>query len=157
MSTATSAQRAELHAWRVPMAAVPAAAAEARGHVRAAICARRIPVDIDTAVLLTSELVTNAIAATPGGAITLSVRCNHNRLRVEVRDTARSMPVPADGPAGVETGRGLILVSTLAADWGFYRTPAGKAVYFTLAFDRQVRLWRSSTRVAGTGTLGGLT
>jgi hypothetical protein len=27
-----------------------------------------------------------------------------------------------------------MLVATLSADWGFYRTPAGKAVYFTLAF-----------------------
>jgi hypothetical protein len=28
-----------------------------------------------------------------------------------------------------------MLVATLAAEWGFYRTPAGKAVYFTLVFD----------------------
>jgi hypothetical protein len=27
-----------------------------------------------------------------------------------------------------------MLVTTLSAEWGFYRTPAGKAVYFTLAF-----------------------
>ena len=39
-----------------------------------------------------------------------------------------------DAPADAETGRGLMLVATLAAEWGFYRTPAGKAVYFTLAF-----------------------
>lgn len=29
---------------------------------------------------------------------------------------------------------GLALVTNLSAEWGFYRTPAGKAVYFTLAF-----------------------
>ena len=28
---------------------------------------------------------------------------------------------------------GLALVTNLSAEWGFYRTPAGKAVYFTLA------------------------
>ena len=39
-----------------------------------------------------------------------------------------------------------MLVSALSTEWGFYRTPSGKAVYFTLAFppgplsDRQVRL-----------------
>jgi hypothetical protein len=33
-----------------------------------------------------------------------------------------------------EAGRGLMLVTTLSEEWGFYRTPAGKAVYFTLAF-----------------------
>jgi hypothetical protein len=37
-------------------------------------------------------------------------------------------------PGDAETGRGLMLVATLAAEWGFYRTPAGKAVYFTLLF-----------------------
>jgi hypothetical protein len=39
-----------------------------------------------------------------------------------------------DAPADAETGRGLMLVATLSAEWGYYRTPAGKAVYFTLAF-----------------------
>jgi anti-sigma regulatory factor (Ser/Thr protein kinase) len=146
MSTATSARRAELHAWRARMPANQTTPSEARGHVRAAICAWQIPVDPDIAVLLTSELVTNAITATPGADITLSVRCNHKRLRVEVHDTTPSMPAPADGPADAEAGRGLILVDTLSTEWGFYRTPAGKAVYFTLAFppgplsDRQVRL-----------------
>ena len=33
-----------------------------------------------------------------------------------------------------ETGRGLLLVTTLSAEWGFYRTSGGKAVYFTLDF-----------------------
>jgi hypothetical protein len=39
-----------------------------------------------------------------------------------------------DQPADAETGRGLILVATLSTEWGSFRTPAGKAVYFTLAF-----------------------
>jgi hypothetical protein len=42
--------------------------------------------------------------------------------------------VVADCPAeaDAETGRGLLLVTSLSAEWGFYRTPGGKAVYFTL-------------------------
>ena len=43
-----------------------------------------------------------------------------------------------DAPADAETGRGLMLVATLSSDWGCYRTPAGKAVYFTLAFQPDV-------------------
>ena len=27
-----------------------------------------------------------------------------------------------------------MLVASLSTDWGYYRTPAGKAVYFMLAF-----------------------
>ncbi len=34
--------------------------------------------------------------------------------------------------AEAETGRGLLLVTSLSAEWGFYHTAAGKAVYFTL-------------------------
>jgi hypothetical protein len=39
-----------------------------------------------------------------------------------------------DGPPDAETGRGLVLVASLSSSWGYYRTPIGKAVYFTLAF-----------------------
>jgi hypothetical protein len=42
-----------------------------------------------------------------------------------------SVPVRASASVDAETGRGLVLVGTLSAEWGFYRTPAGKAVYFT--------------------------
>ena len=46
---------------RISLTAGPAAAAEARSQVRAAIYAWGIPVDPATAVVLASELVTNAI------------------------------------------------------------------------------------------------
>jgi hypothetical protein len=36
--------------------------------------------------------------------------------------------------ADAEAGRGLMLVSCLSTDWGYYPTLKGKAVYFTLAF-----------------------
>ena len=52
-----------------------------------------------------------------------------------MHDTSRSLPAVAEVPADAETGRGLLLVETLSDEWGFYRTPAGKAVYFTLAFE----------------------
>jgi anti-sigma regulatory factor (Ser/Thr protein kinase) len=88
----------------------------------------------DTAILLTSELVTNAL--THGESpVTVAVSLSGGTLRVEVHDRSRSFPAPwpVIDSADAETGRGLLLVDTLAADWGFYRTPAGKAVYFTLA------------------------
>ena len=125
----------ELHVCRVRLTASPAAAAEARGQVRAAIRAWDIPVEEDIAVLLTSELVTNAISHETGTSITLAVTCSFGQLRVDVHDTSRTLPVLVDAPADAEAGRGLMLVATLSATWGVYRTPAGKAVYFTLAFE----------------------
>jgi hypothetical protein len=64
----------------------------------------------------------------------LVVTCARGQLRVDVHDTSPSWPAVADVPADAETGRGLLLVETLSDEWGFYRTPAGKAVYFMLAF-----------------------
>ena len=123
----------ELHGCRVQLTAGPAAAAEARSQVRAVICAWDVPVDPGVAVLLTSELVTNAIRHEPAETVMLVISCSRGQLRVDVHDTSCSLPVLADTPAHAETGRGLMLVATLSAEWGFYRTPGGKAVYFALA------------------------
>jgi hypothetical protein len=119
---------------RISLTAGPAAAAVARNQVRAAIYAWDVPVDEPVAVLLTSELVTNAIRHEVGEAVMLVITCACGQLRVDVHDTSCSVPVPVDGPADAETGRGLMLVATLSTDWGYYWTPAGKAVYFMLAF-----------------------
>ncbi len=128
----------ELRGCRVRLIAGPAAAAEARRQVRAAIGAWDIPVDPDVAVLLTSELVTNAIRHEVTGIIMLAITCSCGQLRVDVHDTSRALPMLVDAPVDAETGRGLMLVTSLSAEWGFYRTPAGKAVYFTLAFPPDV-------------------
>src|SRR6476646_4170318 len=126
---------------RVRLATGPAAPAEARRRVRGAIRSWQVPVDLDAALLLTSELVTNAIRHEAGQAgqaaqpVMLAIASSRGRLRVDVHDTSRSLPAVAEVPADAETGRGLLLVETLSDEWGFYRTPAGKAVYFTLAFE----------------------
>ena len=132
MTTTAPPRPAERHRLRVPLATGPAAAAEARRRVRAAIRSWPVPVDLDVALLLTSELVTNAVRHEAGQAVMLVISCSDGRLRIDVHDTSRSLPAVADVPADAETGRGLLLVETLSDEWGFYRTPAGKAVYFTL-------------------------
>jgi len=134
MHTTVSGRAAELQACRVRLTSGPAAAAEARGQVRAAIAAWDIPVDGDVAVLLTSELVTNALKHATGGTVTLGIRCARERLRVDVHDGSSSRPVLTNPAAEAEAGRGLVLVNDLATEWDFYRTPMGKVVYFTLAF-----------------------
>lgn len=120
---------------RISLAAAPAAAAEARSHVRAVICAWEVPVDPSVAVLLTSELVTNALANEAGHSIMLVITCACDQLRVDVHDSSWFAPLLVDAPPDAEAGRGLMLVASLSTDWGFYRTVAGKAVYFTLAFE----------------------
>jgi anti-sigma regulatory factor (Ser/Thr protein kinase) len=143
----------ELHQSRIRLSAGPAAAAGARSHVRAAICAWNVPADRDVAVLLTSELVTNAIRHETGQTITLAVSYSIGQLRVDVHDTSRSLPVVVEAWDDAETGRGLMLVAMLSAEWGFYRTSAGKAVYFTLASGPDAA-GDARTRPAGAQTWG---
>jgi hypothetical protein len=119
---------------RVSLTAGPTAPGIARGQVRATIAAWDIPVNTSVAILLTSELVTNAVMHEAGESITLVITCGYGQLGVDVHDTSCELPVPVDGPPDAETGRGLVLVASLSSSWGYYRTPTGKAVYFTLAF-----------------------
>jgi anti-sigma regulatory factor (Ser/Thr protein kinase) len=113
------------------------AASEARAHVRRSMASWELAADgdvADVATLLTSELVTNAL--THGESpVTVAVSVSGGTLRVEVHDRSRILPAPwpVIGSVDAETGRGLLLVEKLATDWGFYRTPGGKAVYFILA------------------------
>jgi serine/threonine-protein kinase RsbW len=93
---------------------------------------------VEVAELLVSELVTNAVrhATRPTGRlVAVGVELAPWRLlRVEVADTSAVPPVVKEGwdPEG-ESGRGLLLVRELAADWGTYpRRHVGKVVWFTL-------------------------
>ena len=122
------------HAFRIPLLADLTAAASARAVVEDVIRAWHVPVDADVAVLLTSELVTNAVMHEAGETVNLVITCGYGQLGVDVHDTSCELPVPVDGPPDAETGRGLVLVAGLSSSWGYYRTPTGKAVYFTLAF-----------------------
>jgi anti-sigma regulatory factor (Ser/Thr protein kinase) len=130
----------------------PEAAAMARAEVAAAIRAWGIDVDPDVALLLTSELVTNAVthgvaardrrdpSAGRGDTavpVTLAITADAAGLRVDVHDGSADPPLlkmPALEVAGEEreSGRGLLLVMSLCTEWGCYPTPAGKAVYFTM-------------------------
>ena len=119
---------------RITLTAGPTAAAAARSQVRAAIYAWDVPVDSSVAVLLTSELVTNALRHEAGKTIELVISCAYGQLHVDVYDTSPVLPMPVDGPDNAETGRGLMLLASLSSSWGYYRTPTGKAVYFTLIY-----------------------
>jgi anti-sigma regulatory factor (Ser/Thr protein kinase) len=123
-----------LQSHRVRLASGLAAVPAARREVLAALRAWAFPADASDVALLTSELVTNAVRHAAGPAITLVVSCSCGQVRVDVHDTSCVLPEVADVPADAESGGGLHLVASLADEWGYYRTPAGKAVYFMLAF-----------------------
>lgn len=110
------------------------AAEAARNEVRAAIRAWDIPVDPAVAVLLTSELVANALRHAAGRAIELVVSCALGQLQVDVYDTSPATSLPVDAAAGSQARAGLTLLANLSSSWGYCRTPTGRAGYFTLMF-----------------------
>jgi anti-sigma regulatory factor (Ser/Thr protein kinase) len=90
--------------------------------------------DIDSALIIISELVTNVIkyAPHPDTQTSIVVRHHDDRLRVEVHDPSNDLPVPRTPGRMSESGHGLVLVESLAADWGFHTATAGKTVWFEL-------------------------
>lgn len=90
---------------------------------------------LELVVLLTSQLVTNAVVHGLG-PVQLMLIDNGPRLRVEVSDgEAESLPLAPRRPAPVDpSGRGLLIIDRLADRWGCRPrlTPPGKTVWFEL-------------------------
>ena len=86
---------------------------------------------LDTAMLLTTELVTNAVIHAHS-AVNVTIRRSIDSLRVEVADSgggALQMRAPSMESTN---GRGLQLMEALAAAWGTSAFEAGKLVWFEL-------------------------
>ncbi|MEU0392721.1 ATP-binding protein [Streptomyces sp. NPDC006208] len=85
----------------------------------------------DTAELLVSELVTNALRHTRG-PVRLNLRVRGFHLRCEVEDADSAGPARRIADAEAEGGRGIELVDMLAEHWGSTDTGTGKAMWFEL-------------------------
>ncbi|MCX5526928.1 SpoIIE family protein phosphatase [Streptomyces bobili] len=105
---------------------------------------------IDDAVVLTSELVTNAVVHAGTHADLLCLR-HEDGVRIEVADRYPEREIPLQGSLATmgspdrEGGRGLQLCAAIAGRWGVDYTPTHKTVWFQLDLpDRPV-----GTRTAG--------
>lgn len=108
------------------------AVAEARRALRELLGQWGRAAGVDTAELLTSELVTNALVHTDHEAV-LTATVWPRGLRVEVRDFVGRRPRLRVADADDDThGRGLMLVQSLADAWGVRAHGVGKAVWFEL-------------------------
>ena len=88
----------------------------------------------DNAILMISELVTNAILHGGEGAV-LTLTLDDVKVRAEVRDSSPAMPVVRSYSETATTGRGMVIVDALAAAWGTFAVDGGKVVWFELATD----------------------
>src|ERR1700712_1339524 len=97
----------------------PTSPRSARGMVRSALADWREEDIRDTAELLTSELVTNALLHA-GTDLTVHVeRCIGDGVRIAVDDGSDHAPCLGDLDAGALGGRGLPLVASLSTRWGW--------------------------------------
>jgi len=114
----------------------PASVPGARQFVAESLSALE-PALSETAVLLVSELATNAVVhATSDFAVTVVYPTRAGRVRVEVVDSVPGRPASLQPPPTAPHGRGLLLVASLAEEWGVEGVAgsrAGKTVWFELA------------------------
>jgi anti-anti-sigma factor len=117
----------------------PDAPSRARAKVRRRAAAYLEKPGLDAVILMTSELVTNAVIHPehPAGAvISLQVTAYRDRVRVEVTDSGDGFDPTVKRPPRETGGRGLFLVDALASRWGTRRSDPGErfTVWFELDF-----------------------
>lgn len=133
---------------QIDLAAMPSAAFWARRHVQAILKQWGMTGEIvETAKLLASELVTNAVqfAADSSGLwpqpnpakvayVSMTLRHIPGLLVIEVSDQNMNVPEVKERDFDSEGGRGLMLVQALSKEWSFYFPRAGwKTVYCVIA------------------------
>ena len=117
---------------RTSLPAEPASAAKARRFVRDTLTAWAADEFEESATLLVSELVTNAVLHARSSA-ELTLRMLDGELWVGVSDGNAGPAVRKRYGADAATGRGLLLVERIATAWGTEPSGNGKLVWFQLA------------------------
>ena len=118
--------------------AEPTAPSVARRKLSGVLKEWRLEEVLDTASLLVSELVTNAVRHA-GSSVRITIAVEGSRVKTSVWDQNLA-PLPAPRPLGstdviedlAEGGRGLYLVQEMADNWGADTTADGKCVWFEL-------------------------
>ncbi|GAB7032363.1 SpoIIE family protein phosphatase [Streptomyces sp. NPDC021749] len=112
--------------------------AEARRQVREVLHDWADPDQVDSAVLMVSEMVTNVLLHTDGDALLvaeISGELGARRVRVDVSDSSDELPHRRSPGELASSGRGLVLLELLAGSWGVDPRGDGKSTWFELYED----------------------
>lgn len=110
----------------------PREVARSRRLVRGMLLDWELPDAVEAAELMVSELVTNAVKHGRSHHIVLRL-VRTGALLCEVGDDEPAPATLLDAASHDESGRGLLLVSSLAREWGTSATAHGKTVWFEQA------------------------
>jgi anti-sigma regulatory factor (Ser/Thr protein kinase) len=141
--------------FRFELAAEPRTAAQARWITRAWLTAWSVPDETcESADLVVSELVTNAIVHTSSRQIECALTDEAEQVRIAVGDGG----CPPDGAScgsagrdGEEHGRGLLLVAAICSAWGAHTWGPGLQVWAELPCAADRRTGIEADAVRGTG------
>ncbi|MFJ8633365.1 ATP-binding protein [Streptomyces sp. NPDC093568] len=121
--------------FRFELAAHPGSPAQARRLTRARLNGWAVCEDTcDTAALVVSELVTNAIVHTASEHIVCELHDGADLVRIAVRDEGCAPGEPHQSPARPEEehGRGLLLIDAMCHAWGAQEHGSGLVVWADL-------------------------
>jgi anti-sigma regulatory factor (Ser/Thr protein kinase) len=128
---------------QLKLAARPATVPRARSILRQLLCEWHLEQLSDTAMLLMSELVTNAVKASEDGVrrrrlrrpnIMATIRLTDTGLVLEVWDANPAPPVVQEVDLTADGGRGLLMIECLGDKWGHHAADGGKVVWCEVAF-----------------------
>jgi PAS domain S-box-containing protein len=110
----------------------PPSVAASRRHVRAFLEDVGRTDLLEPALLLVSEVVTNALLHA-GTEVDLSGRLEGDGVRLEVGDGSTHLPARRRYAPTSGTGRGLLMLESMVDDWGVTRREGGKTVWFVIS------------------------
>ncbi len=111
----------------------PGTPAAARQWLRQVLTAAAPTVDLEIVLLLSSELVSNAIQHGDGSTVQVQIKCDRSRVIVGVTDESPEVPRLLRARDDAPSGRGIALVDRVADRWGVATNDHGKRVWFEVA------------------------
>jgi Histidine kinase-like ATPase domain len=141
-------QQWPLHS-HIELPALPSSARSARLHTTSVLRGWRLEGLAETAELLASEIITNAVRASipivheqreteqapHAQLLRFWLTSDRRSVLIQVWDGDHRPPVRKDVGPDAEAGRGVLLIETLSAQWGWYAPPGqgGKIVWAVCA------------------------
>lgn len=134
MATMTDGRYGAEYEFRRELLAVPASVGLGRDLAKIQLRKWGLSFLVEDAALVVSELLTNAVTASPRRVLGLEVYLLPHALMIEVSDPCEMPPRPRTAMPTDTGGRGLRLVEHYALRWGTRWPPAGgKVVWAQMA------------------------
>ena len=154
-AAASHATDSATHRFRFALAAEPCSAARARRLTRAWLSAWSVCDETcESAALVVSELVTNAIVHTSSRHLECELVDQAGKVRIAVGDegcTSDAAPAHPIEREEHEQGRGLLLVAAVCSAWGAHERGPGLVVWAELPHAADRRTGNEADTVRGTG------